>query len=637
MVCVYYTNAQSLRKQLIKADFTLYKENFAEAIWLYDQILAKAPTNEQATYHKLIAEQLTTHRGTDLSELLAFEDSRGHTDKFYNYWLGRVHFLRYEFHLAEKHFEAFLDLDAYKSKEIIAETEGYLAKIQVASSFYDHPTKFEIESLGYPINSTHNDLSPGFYKEQNELVFASSRPSRNIPKSDTEFLIFHSKRTADGWIEPQAIPSIEKLPESAARVEVTAAKGKLFIFNENSGGDILVLNAHEGGWSQPAQFDAKIRSNQVASDFFLNEEENHLLFAAGRGGKGLDIFESRKGADGLWSDPTPIPGVVNTEFDEDSPFLAADGQSLYFSGNGPNSMGGFDVFRSDWNAQTQSWSTPENLGFPVNTIDDEINYQLNPDNISGFLSSNRLHSLGGFDIYYFHKAGSTVATGFVRDLSGNPLENVEVFFHPLKYTDETFRTVSGPDGAYRLEVFAEEEFAVELAWEEEVFHNDLASTKLEGRNKLLKKDFNVQKPSESTNYQALYVGDDEGQSEEIELLGSRFRIGEKAVLTNIYFDAGSSEIQISQSETLMQIQELLENYPQIRIEIGGHTDDSESLDPVQLSFTRAKEVVELLQLNHIPTERVTYQGYGDSQPLASNDDEIEGREFNRRIEVRVVE
>ena len=631
--------AQSVRKQLEKADLTMYREQFSEAIYLYDAILEKHPNNENAQYHKLIAEHLTVKRGEDISDLLAFEDSKGHTDKFYNYWLGRVHYLRYDFHLAKRHFDAFQSLDVYKSKEILAEVDGFLSKIELANSHYDNPTFFEVEPLEFPINSKHDDLSPGFYKDQRELVFASSRPTEAYSPAESKFLIFHSKQTDDGWMEPSAIPNLKNLPDVSPKVEVTANEGKLFFFSQDFGGDLMVVNALENGWTNPVEFDDKIRGDKIESDFFINEEETHILFSSKRGGKGLDIYESKKGSDGIWSFPKPIKGAVNTSWNEDSPYLTQDGKKLFFSSDNEASIGGFDVFVSEFDEINQSWSTPKNMGFPINTIDDEINYQLNADQISGFLSSNRLHGFGGFDIYYFHKEGRAIVSGQVRSKEGEAVPNIEVLYHPIKYPDESFRATTNENGAYRMEVLDNEQFTIELAQEDQVFYVENDHTKVEGKNKMIRKNFVVELPNEISNFKELFVATvkDKDETEVIEMLGTKFRNGQKAVLKNIYFEEGNTTLNVGYSSVLDRVKDLLSENPLLNIEIGGHTDAYESEYADYLSAERAKKIQRLLISQGIDGDRITAVGYGKSRPLASNDDENEGRELNRRIEVRVLE
>lgn len=641
VIILFPAQAQSIKKMMEKADMALYREQFEEAVALYDDVLNKKPEHSGAQYHQLIARHLSTSRGQDLSDLLAFEDSKGHTDKFYNYWMGRVHLLRYEFDLAERHFDAFLELDTYKSKEIIKETMDFKDAIVVARGFYDQPSEFELEQLDYPINSKHADLSPGYFNDHNELVFTSSRPTKEWQKSPNDFLVFHTlKESSNGWTTPQILRNIGVLPRNAPKVEVVNEDGKLFIYKNQNGGDLFYSNPEEFGWTIPEEFDSKITTTKLESDFFINDQENKILFASKRGGNGLDIYESNLKIDGSWSAPKPIAGKVNSRFDEDSPFISHDGQTLYFSSNRTESMGGYDVFQSQYNSVTKTWSEPVNLGFPINTIDDEINYQLQEDNLSGFLSSNRLHSLGDYDIYYFHKEGQAKLEGIVLNENDQPLANAIVKYHPEKYLDESFSTMADENGYYQLQLFSNESYRVEVYDDLTLVHSDKFSTTITSHKKLLKNDLKVtdevKKPQ--TDFTALYEGGNKEESETLSMLGSKFRVGQKAVLRNIYFQSGSASLNLEAAPVIDRVFAVLTDYPQIKLEIGGHTDNKEARgNRDEISLIRAEAVKSHLVMKGIEADRITTKGYAANDPLASNDDEEDGRELNRRIEVRVIE
>lgn len=640
-IILFPAHSQTIKKMMEKADMTLYREQFEAAVDLYDEILKKKPEHSGAKYHQLIAKHLSTSRGQDLSALLAFEDSKGHTDKFYNYWMGRVHLLRYEFDLAERHFDAFLALDTYKSKEIIEETQDFKDAIMVAKRYYDHPSEFELEQLDYPINSKHADLSPGYFNDHNELVFTSSRPTLEWQKSPNDFLVFHTLReSSNGWSTPQILRNIGVLPKNAPKVEVVNEDGKLFIYKNQNGGDLFYSNPEEYGWTIPEEFDSKITTTRLESDFFINDQENKILFASKRGGNGLDIYESNLKIDGTWSTPKPISGKVNSRFDEDSPFISHDGQTLYFSSNRPESMGGFDVFQSQYNSVTKTWSEPVNLGFPINTIDDEINYQLQEDNLSGFLSSNRLHSLGDYDIYYFHKEGQAKLEGIVLDENDQPMANAIVKYHPEKYLDESFSTMTDANGYYQLQLFSNESYRVEVYDDLTLVHNDKFSTTITGHKKLLKNDLKLadEVQKSQTDFTALYEGGNKEESESLSMLGSKFRVGQKAVLRNIYFQSGSASLNLEAAPVIERVVSVLTEYPEIKLEIGGHTDNQEARgNRDQISLIRAEAVKSHLVMKGIDADRITTKGYAAMDPLASNDDEEDGRELNRRIEVRVIE
>ena len=641
-LALFPIQAQSIKSLMEKADLAFYREQFPAAISQYEAILVKKPDHSQARYHQLIAQHLTSLRGQDITELLAFEDTKGHKDKFYNYWLGRVHLMRYEFELAERHFEAFLNLDAYRSKEILRETSDFLEMIKVARNYYEHPTEFELEQLDYPINSKHADLSPGFFNDHNELVFTSSRPSEEWQKAPKDFLVFHSLRQgSEEWSNPTILGNIGVLPRNAPKVEVVNEDGKLFIFKNLDGGDLFYSSPAEYGWTMPKEFDSKIKSTKLESDFFINDGEDKILFASKRGGNGLDIYESNLKSDGSWSVPKPIEGNVNSEFDEDSPFLSHDGQTLYFSSNRPSSIGGFDVFESRYNTVTKVWSEPVNLGFPINTIDDEINYQLQRDNLSGFLSSNRLHSLGDFDIYFFHKAGQAKLEGVVLDEEGNPIPNATIKYHPEKYLDESFTTTTNAQGQYELQVFANEAYTVEVWNDVTKVHEEAFNTEINGHKKLLRNDLKVNRAPEQriTDFATLYDGSEQEEMNNLDMLGSKFRVGQKAVIKNIYFSSGSYMLNIEEADPIInQIVSVLESYPDLKLEIGGHTDNLESpRKRTEISLMRAQTVKDQLVFHGISESRLTTMGYADKDPLSTNDDEEDGRELNRRIEVRVIE
>jgi hypothetical protein len=149
---IYTSQAQSKKQLMSKAEYTFYGENFAEALVLYAQLEAEHPKETDHLYYKYIAELLTTHRGQSMDKLLALEEIHGKHDKFYNYWLGRVHLSRYELDLARERFQGFLDIDAYKSEIIVKEVKDILKNIRTAEKYYNDPDEYEIEPLPLYVN-----------------------------------------------------------------------------------------------------------------------------------------------------------------------------------------------------------------------------------------------------------------------------------------------------------------------------------------------------------------------------------------------------------------------------------------------------------------------------------------------------
>ena len=620
-------SAQSVRRMLINADYTFYSENFEKSIVLYQAVLDRRPESDKAKYHQMIAQYLTTKRSEDVAPLIEFYQSANTGDRFFHYWMGRIYYGKYEFQLAKKHFQKFLTADSFKSKEIIAETRQFVKKIGLAEKYYTNPSDFEMDQLEHPINSEHADLSPVVYKEHNALVFASSRPISGVNKSESEFLVFHSLKDDGDWSDPIALVNLGTLPPNTTAVEVVNEDGKMYIYKEKGRGDLYYSVPAESGWSAPKEVKSEVRANVLESDFFINEKEDHILFSVMKGYQ-IDLYESRLSKDGLWSKPRPLRGV-NSKWDEDSPFLTRDGKTLYFSSNRPESMGGFDIFKSTWDSRRKRWSPPENLGFPINTIDDEINFHLNKDNISGFLSSNRLHTMGDFDIYYFGKEGKAIVRGRVTDFDDRPVANLTLTFKSVENKEQMFITKTDALGGYELELQENHSFIVEATLDDQLLSKSNCRTSLPRRMKVLENN--------------LIVGGDESNEREEKLAKLDEVIEERgsdkvftANISNIYFDEESDKVPNESELIIRMMVRLLNHHPHMKIVIHGHAD-SEEKNKQELSQNRAENVKFALMQRDIEPDRIEVSGYGDTELLASADDEMDGRELNRRIEVSIVE
>lgn len=631
----------SKKKLIEQADYHFFKENFPKALDLYTQILHDYPKNHYVQYHAFVAYHLSSGRGTEMTALKDYEANEGITDKFYNYWLGRIHYSRYEFDLAERHFQAFLDMDIYKTHEIKKESEDLLKQAQAALAFHNNTNEFEIEPLPSPINSAYSDISPAFYSGHEELLFVSSRPSGS---ESSQYQVFHSFKESSDFSNPEAVANFGLLDRSNAKIEVVNNDGRLFVYNNQDGGNLLYSESDGKEWTDLKRFNAQLTDLPIASHFFINDDETIIYYSAKGTNDKLDIYRTTLDPNtNIWSSPLPLTGAINSRYNEDNPFLSHDGRTLYFSSDRPESVGGFDVFKSELNPSTDTWNTPVNIGFPINTIDDEINFQLNEDNISGFFSSNRLHGHGEFDIYYFHKQGKVLASGKVYNQETNEIiPQAKLSFHPLKYQDEAFHVIANGSGTYQLEIFEEEKFIVEVYLENERLATTQIQSSHDDHRKSFEKDFYVTVPDEiasETDFASLYKGPTASRQtyEKLEKIGTKFRSGEKAILNNIYFDLYSTTLQAESFSALEKVKRLLINNENLRVEIGGHTCNIGSHETnISVSLARAESVRSYLISHGISPIRLIARGYGETQPLASNDDEEEGRELNRRIEIRVV-
>lgn len=443
---------------------------------LENYLAAKDKKNSiRSVNYKIMALEMALgeRREESLEQLLEFRETDGRKDELYLYYLGKAYDYRYEFQKANDNFESLLNGARSLSnthEEIVKEAQALTMRKMDA---FANPDNYEIQQLPAPVNSSSADLSPTYFKEKHELLFASSRASYD---GDEKFDIYHAKGDAADWSDISTVPVLGQFDRANANIEVVDEDGKLFLFNPTKGGDLFYSETANGSWEIPKEFDSKITSTHLESHFFINEHEDRIIFASAKNAKktGLDLYQSFKDPEtGKWTKPAPFANIINSEYDEDSPYLTHDEKTLYFSSNGHNGIGGYDVFKSEFDESTSTWSEPENLGFPINSPEDEIHFKINADGKSGYFSSNRLHTLGDFDIYFYFEISKVKIEGKVfDDTSKQLLSDVEVVFTPSSYEEEKFRSNTSGRGVYKMEIISDEIYKVEIKRGDEVIFTD---------------------------------------------------------------------------------------------------------------------------------------------------------------------
>ena len=455
---------------------TIYEERGEFDKALKNYLAAKGKRNSiREVNYKILALELALgeRREESLDQLIEFRDTDGKEDELYPYYLGKAYDYRYEFQKASETYESLLNgaRSLSNTHEEIVKEALTLTKRKMEA--FANPDNYEIQQLPAPINSQFAELSPTYFKEKHELLFASSRASYD---GDEKFDIYHAKGDAADWSDISTVPVLGQFDRSTANIEVVDEDGKLFLFNPVKGGDLFYSETTDGAWETPKEFDSKITSTYLESHFFINEHEDRIIFASAKNAKktGLDLYQSFKDPEtGKWTKPAPFANVINSEFDEDSPYLTHDEKTLYFSSNGHNGIGGYDVFKSEFDVATSTWSEPENLGFPINSPEDEIHFKINADGKSGYFSSDRLHTLGDFDIYFYFEISKVKIEGKVFDeTSQRLLSDVEVVFTPSKYEEEKFRSKTSSRGVYKMEIISDEIYRVEIKRDDKVIFID---------------------------------------------------------------------------------------------------------------------------------------------------------------------
>ncbi|MEY3245403.1 MAG: hypothetical protein RL253_560, partial [Bacteroidota bacterium] len=378
--------------------------------------------------------------------------------------------------------------------------------------------------------------------------------------------------------------------------------------------DIYLSYQTEQGWSERVHAGNVINTEYWESAPCLSPDKKYLYFASDRPGGygGTDLYVSTRLANGKWSIPQNLGPAVNTAGDESCPFVHADNETIYFNSNGHPGYGGTDLFLTK--KTIQGFSSPQNLGFPINTIDDEGSLFVTSDAATGFFASDRGDSRGGLDIYTIQlyegikpNASSWLEGKVYDSLTGKGLSGiVEVIDLETKMLISEVQ--ADEEGRYLSILPSGKNYAFNVSKKGYLFYS--------GRF-LMKETRQQQNFTYNIPLQPLQKGT-------------------SIVLKNIQFETGKYELL---SESYIELDKLilmlLEN-PKLQVQIIGHTDNiGKENDNQLLSSQRAKVVVDYLIGKKISAERLASKGLGAQVPLADNQTE-QGRALNRRTEMLII-
>ena len=313
----------------------------------------------------------------------------------------------------------------YQSKHFGNEfNEATVAEMLDVAVFRDealnHPVAFTPESLGTTVNTRDDEYVNMLSFDGLQLLFTRKMPMGNGYQKE---LLFVSQWDGEQWSEPRMLTFADFPEDVDPGAAVISADGrKLYLtgcgWSRDSSCDIYVSEIKDGQWGMPQRLKGSINTNSWESQPCVSSDGRELYFVSRRSGN-ADIYCARRNADGSWGEPQNLGEPINTKGTEMAPFLHPDGRTLYFSSDKHIGMGGFDLFMSRRGADGQ-WQAPVNLGFPINTQGDEINFFVAADGKTAFISSQREGGNGGYDIYTFELPEE------IRSDSANYLATVDV-------------------------------------------------------------------------------------------------------------------------------------------------------------------------------------------------------------------
>lgn len=585
------------------------------------------------------------------------------------YWLGFSYQYGLEFDLALEAYNRYRDHlvsnDGYRGNDrvMLSTVDRRIYECRNGKELVANPAHYSIVNVGSAINTESRDYAPVLNRAEDEMVFTSRRrdgnlnanvANDNLPYED----IYISKKVNGVWQYAQNIGEIVNTEFHDSNLALSADGDQLFLYSDENNGDIFTSKKlGDGSWTVPEPIGDNINSSYSENSVSLSPDGNMLFFSSNRPShvgddENMDIYYSVMDENGNWGRPKTVGEVINSEYNEDAPFLDYDGKTLYFSSDGRRGMGGYDIFRSVYDSTEGVWGAPANIGYPINTPDNDVFFVSTEDGQRGYYASVREDGMGYTDIYMVTilQDGQDLAQVDKKDIEPKEVEkpDTNVDIDPVEPTEPELTlqpvilTVNVEDAANELPIDAK--VSMKSVGTNVIVASKRASVgsyTFEVRNTASTEYLlTVEKSgyvfnNSKLNIQAVAGLEPKRIQRSISL--QKFQVGVSRVLHNIYFNFDKATFATESYSELNKLEKMLAGNPNTKVEISGHTDNIGAKEyNKKLSQMRANAVVNYLAGKGIDKRRLTAVGYGEEHPLASNDDNKEGREINRRVEFRIL-
>lgn len=504
------------------------------------------------------------------------------------------------------------------SDESKIKTGKYIADCVFSIEAVKKPVSFKPVNMGSGINSSQDEYLPVVTADETKIIF--TRKSSNNEDFYTSF------KDQEKWSAAKALSANINTFEYNEGAQCISPDGNYLFFTgcnrpDGLGRCDIYISKWEGTeWSRPFNIGAPINTPGWESQPSISADGRTLYFVSTRNGGrgGYDLWKSDLMAEGSWSMPVNLGPEINTPYDEHSPFIHPDDQTLYFSSNGWPGLGNKDLFitrKKNPGDPKALWEKPQNLGYPINTFGEESGLSISSNGRLAFFASDKQGGSGGFDIYSFEMPENlrpktvTYVKGVVFDKTTKQRLEAKIQIINLKTGN-----------------FAFDDFT-------DAFAGEFLATMTPGNSFAL----NVSKPG-YLFYSQNFTPDlkEAVRPYMIEVPLQKIEIGGMVVLNNIFFETNKFDLLPESKTELGQLILFLRENPGVSIEIAGHTDNvGDDMSNQALSESRAKTVYDYLVLNKVPVSKLSFKGYGESMPVNDNSTEV-NRKNNRRTEFKIL-
>ncbi len=568
--------------------------------------------------------------------------------------LARAYHLNSKFEKAIDNYTLYKEsLSPKKLKKQEEKLDKYIAECKSGIELVEKPLRAFIDNAGKFINSEFDDYGAAITVNGKKMFYTSRRDiNTKGRRSNVDYLfnedVYFSERSGEDWQESKRIESSVNSKRNDAVAYIAPDGQKLYIYRGyERNGDLYESRFKKEKWSSPSSMTKKINSKKYKeTSMSIAHDQSKLYFVSNKkkGFGGKDIYICNKSKNGKrWKKASNIGNVINTEYDEATVFISPDGKTLYFSSKGHNTMGGYDIFKSTF--KDSAWSKPVNLGFPINTPGDDLFFTILPNGREAYFSSEKDDGNGGMDIYKVTILSKekpmmisgednliasiseptketsiekqveiqtkllTIVKGKVLDYNtGNPLTaTIEIVDNDKNSVINTLST-KGETGEFVVPLESGKNYGIAIKTEGYLFHSENFVIPDSVKHQVIEKDVKLQP----------------------------MIAGSKIILHNTFFESGKSTLQGASFSELDRIVKIFKDYPNLFIEISGHTDNRGSMVfNRRLSKARAQSVVNYLISKGVNKKKAKAVGFYYKFPIADNKTE-EGRAKNRRVEAKIL-
>ncbi|MFT4980352.1 MAG: outer membrane protein OmpA-like peptidoglycan-associated protein [Bacteroidia bacterium] len=534
--------------------------------------------------------------------------------------LADAQFKTGDYKSAEGNYRIFMTKKRVNPK-IREKAQRSLKNAEFGAIAKESPVLFDPKNLGASVNTDQYEYFPVLTADEQTLVF--TRNERRSKANDYQEDFYVSVSKEDGqWSQARNLGQPINTEDNEGAQTITADGSQLFFIGcnrKNGKGSCDIYRSLRKGkkWGVPENLDSPVNSSKWESQPSISADGKTLYFVSNRTGGfgGADIWVTQLAPNNEWTVPRNLGEAINTPFAEETPFIHPDGKTLYFTSNGHVGMGEKDIFMTRMQ-EDGSWSVPKNLGYPINTWNDEQGLFVAASGENAYFSSDRKGGFGKLDLYSFklYEAARptkvTYVKGRVTDKETGSSLGAQFELIDLATSEVVVRSSSDKiSGNFLVTLPVAHEYALNVSKDGYLFYSEHFSL---SANQDVSKPYKLDVPLQPIKF------------------------GETVVLKNIFFETASYDLLPESKVELDKLVAFMNNNTAIRIEIGGHTDNvGKPKDNQLLSENRSKSVREYLIANQISEDRTQFKGYGEEQPRDSNETP-EGRANNRRTEFKVL-